>query len=88
MKKTTLKIGDEVTCKTDTPAYYSKYAGNPEVLFRPGMTGLVAAIKVPAVTGRKPTFTCVDFIGPPVGNPANNVWRVALFPGNIVLVEK
>lgn len=83
-----MRVGDMVTCKEAVPAFYSKYAGNPEVVFRPGMIGTVGAIDVPAVTGPEATYTCVDFKGPAsMSTPPNTLWRVALSKDNISRVK-
>ena len=87
MKKN-LNIGDTVTCKTPVRAFYSDYAGNPEVIFRPGMVGVVKALNVPAVTGKERTYTCVDFNGPwSIGKNPIDIWRVALHDKNIKKIK-
>jgi hypothetical protein len=59
--------GDTVTCKVPMEAHYSGYAGNPEMLFKPGMVGTVASIaaKVCIMDGEgyddKEDFVVVDF---------------------------
>lgn len=40
----TIQVGDKVTCKVPEHAYYSGYGGQPEMVFRPGYVGTVAAI--------------------------------------------
>ena len=40
----TFKPGDQVTCKHKVHAYYSGYAGNPSILFTPGMVGEVVDV--------------------------------------------
>lgn len=42
--KPQFKTGDKVTCKHAVEAYYSKYAGNPEILFEPGTPAVIASI--------------------------------------------
>ncbi len=91
MKISEVKIGDRVTCKREESAYYSGYAGNPVVIFKPGMVGVVGAVKVPYVqtrSGQNSYFVCVDFKVPGVfsGNPkfGNDTWRVGLDYSNIV----
>lgn len=74
MKLRDAKPGMRVTCKYAVPAYYSKYAGNPEMLFRPGMIGIVASItpKVriigdPPTHDKNPMFLVVDYAAPETG---------------------
>jgi hypothetical protein len=71
-------------------AYYSRYAGNPLALIKPGMVGTVGAVDVPCVyrvRRRYYTFLCVDFVLPGVfhGNPKlkNCKWRCSFYPDEI-----
>lgn len=60
--KKQLKVGDHVTCFIKTEAYYSRYSGMPECWFEPGDLGIVGAVDVTCVRGKKGrTFVCVDF---------------------------
>jgi hypothetical protein len=87
-----VKPGDKVTCRRPVEAYYSDYAGNPKVEFKPAMVGTVAAVDVPAVTvkrgEREYVFALVDFTGPEIGPPHARCskWRVALRYDNILPV--
>jgi len=93
-----LKVGDKVTCKIRKEAYYSRYktalGRNPEVFFEPGMVGIVAAVDVPFITRhkgskrKKDTFTCIDFEGPPTGNPPTTTWRCSLEDNNIKRIKE
>jgi hypothetical protein len=68
-----IRVGDRVTPKAPVKPYYSGYAGNPEVTIYPGMVGVVAVTRVPAVmrVGHRTEFNCVDFNLPGVyqGDP-------------------
>lgn len=68
-------IGQQITCRFPTPAYYSNYGLNKgkHIIFRPGMTGTVASIapkvclpkkgiELPDGIDRKPDFAVVDYI--------------------------
>ena len=85
-----LQVGDIVTVKEPIEAYYSAYAGNPEMIIQPGMIGRVMATKVPNVS-TKGHFNCIDFITPEVfqGNPVhnNNVWRIAAKDSQLTKVK-
>lgn len=88
----TLKIGDKVTCRWPVEAYYSGYAGLPQMHFTPEMTGVVGAIDMPAVRyGSFPsdTFLCVDFHVPDenAAHPSHQDWRAALGYDNVVPLE-
>jgi len=95
VKISEVKVGDKVTCKQEEAAYYSGYAGNPVVIFKPGMVGIVGSVKVPYVRtsrGQNSYFVCVDFkvAGVFQGNPkcGNDTWRVPLDYVNIVNIVK
>lgn len=69
-----MNVGDIVTCKYTVGAYYSGYAGQPIMLFEPGMRGQVAAITpktyvqpVDKKHDSKDTFLVVDFYHPEYG---------------------
>ncbi len=62
MKKSDVKIGDQVSVKERVEGYYSEYAGNPAISLEPGMIGVVGAIDVPSVNRTNVTFVCVDFL--------------------------
>ena len=82
------KVGDKVTCLIQKSAYYSNYCGNPVMVFKPGMVGIVAAIapKVRMVKGPgrdgKPNFLVVDYTAAETGKTE----RVALNYCNAVVV--
>jgi hypothetical protein len=82
-------VGDTVTCKLETPAYYSNYGGRPMLLFKPGMTGVVASIapkvrkvKGPGLDG-KDDFLVVDYLAP----ETNAIERVGLDFCNAIRVN-
>jgi hypothetical protein len=82
--------GDKVTVNKATEAYYSRYAGNPEVIIQPGEVGIVKAVDVPNV--RTPgSFVCVDFVKPGVrdsGAPTNQtMWRIGTEASNLRLIH-
>jgi hypothetical protein len=85
-----MKIGDRVTCRFAESAYYSRYAGRPEILFKPGMVGTIASItpKVKITTGQgkdsRPDFLVVDYEAPETGQTE----RVGLNYDNAVLLPK
>ena len=84
------EIGQKVTVSTEIKAYYSGYAGNPEVIIEPGMIGIVTAVKVPCVN-KQGFFNCVDFVIKDKfsGNPKykNNTWRIAAKNNELVKIE-
>lgn len=77
MRKVSKKLIDQfpkganVTTSEEVEAYYSNYAGNPKMVFKPGMIGTVGAVNVPYVTNRNnnyyDSFVCVDFLEPQTG---------------------
>lgn len=82
------KPGDRVTCKVEMPAYYSGYAGNPVMVFKPGMEGVVTSIapkvrkcKGPGFDG-KDDFLVVRYTAP----ESNKTEQVSLNFCNAVLV--
>lgn len=77
-----VKIGDKVTCRHPEEAYYSEYAGNPKVMFEPGMVGTVNDVDCPFMR-KKGVFACVDFEGPIDAGGKSNIWRVALPDSNM-----
>ena len=87
-----IEIGDIVTCREPTHAYYSRYAGNAECILQPGDEAIVKHLDVPSVHREGVSFTVVDFDRPGVymGNPKHNntLWRAALLNDNIKLVRK
>ena len=91
MNKKSVKVGDKVTCKTPTAAYYSDYAGNPVCIFKPGMVGVAAVVDVPSVCREGVSFICVDFRVPGLYSGGKqhkqDTWRVALKYDNIVKVK-
>ena len=83
------KIGDVVTCKHPTEAYYSNYGITPFCEFTPEDTGIVAAIapKVrmtpkDATHDGLPDFACVDF------EKNGRQWRVGLNFCNVIIVTR
>jgi len=87
-KKRQPQVGDKVTCKIATSAYYSNYGGNPVLTFLPGMVGTVASIapkvrkvKGPGLDG-KDDFLVVDYPAPETGKTE----RVGLDYVNAVVV--
>ena len=76
-----MKIGDKVTVTEEIEAYYSGYAGNPEVIIKPGQIGTVKSVHVPSLWREKGFFNYVDFIIPGVFNGDrihnNCTWRIA-----------
>lgn len=67
-------IGQQVTCRFPTAAYYSNYGLNKgtHIIFQPGMIGTIASIapkvtlpkqgKLPDGIDRKPDFAVVDYL--------------------------
>lgn len=90
MKKEQPQIGDKVTCKLEQYAYYSNYGGNPVLIFKPGMIGVVVSIapKVSKIKGsrfdNKDDFLVVDYIAP----ETNRIERVGLDYINVVVVKE
>lgn len=88
LKVAAVPLGTKVTCLRRVEAYYSRYAGNPECWFEPGMVGVVGAIDVPFVRGRArsnpeprtDTFCCVDF------EVDGKEWRCSLDYHNIEII--
>lgn len=78
-----VNVGEQVTCKKRVEGYYSRYAGRPIILFRPGQTGVVSAVDVPSVCRERVTFICVDFFCPETGVTE----RCALLPHNVVRMK-
>lgn len=83
------RIGDQVTCKVKMPAYYSNYGGNPVMVFRPCMVGIVITVvpkvrkvKGPGLDG-KDEFLVVDYDAP----ETNSRQRVGLDFRNAVVVS-
>lgn len=87
--KSRVKIGDRVTCIIRDEAYYSRYAGNPEMFFEPGMVGIVGSVDVPCTTyayrrnGGTATFVCVDF-----RDATGREWRVGLYYNNVKPIKE
>ncbi len=79
MKKSDVKVGDQVSVKERVEGYYSHYAGNPAIFLEPGMIGVVGAIDVPSVTRANVSFVCVDFFCPATGKKE----RAAVNDGNL-----
>jgi hypothetical protein len=42
-------IGMKVSSKKEKEAFYSGYAGRPELFFKPGMVGIIDSVDVPPV---------------------------------------
>lgn len=86
-----LKVGDKVRVKQPTEAYYSKYAGNPQVIITPELVGTVKATDVPYVRRIEGFFVCVDYEIPGVfqGNPIyqNCTWRIGTPEKNLIRTE-
>ena len=84
MKKSEIKIGMKITCKTEVTAYsdtgWNVKSGKPRPKFVPGMTGTIAVVNVPSVRRERVSFCCVDFI-----NADGEPDRCALLYDNIVL---
>lgn len=83
-----LRIGDTVRVSVARELYYSGLNGNTVVSSEPGWLGVVGAVDVPPVTGRRgkpdgPVFNCVDFVLPGVyqgdEHCANVTWRGAFY---------
>lgn len=72
-----LKVGEKVTCKQITEAYYSNYGISPKCSFTPNDIGIIGSVNVPYVN-KQGTFTCVDF------EKYGQKWRVSLDNKNIV----
>ena len=76
-KKTKFQAGQQIQCRKAVEAYYSGYAGNPEMIFMPEMIGTIASI-APKVRIYNPPnddrydgkdeFLVVDFVHPELGN--------------------
>ena len=79
-------VGAQVSTKQEREAYYSNYAGNPKMVFKPGMVGTVGAVDVPYVSNKNnnfyESFVCVDFLEPQTGK----IQRVGLSYEHITLV--
>lgn len=75
-----LTVGRAVTCLQPVAAYYSGYAGNPEVSFNPGDIGQAAVLDVARVRGKEGSFVCVDFVRD------GKEWRVGLDYANIQIL--
>jgi hypothetical protein len=61
---THLEVGDRVTVYEAIHAYYSGYAGNPEMLFTPNDVGVVKSVRVPCVIfseAYKDVFVQIEF---------------------------
>lgn len=86
MDKRYINIGDKVTCKRPVSAYYSKYAGNPECYFNPGMIGIVVTKDI----GRNSDSCCIDFYSEiqDLDIDDRNIFRCSLLFDNIIVVEK
>ena len=81
-----INVGDKVTCKIRTEAYYSGYGELPTCFMEPGEIGSVIAVDVPVVRnmGKGFSLVIVDFEKPGVvSNPATGsyIWRVAFHKG-------
>ncbi len=90
-----LVVGSKVELLKDWKAYYSEYAGNPKVVIKAGMVGVIGATDVPYVyctedVSRGDYFVCVDFVLPGVfsGNPKfkQTTWRIGVNPKYVRLV--
>ena len=79
MKNPTIKKGQAVTSKTPVQAYYSNYAGNPELVFKPGMKGIFHGF-APKVRGKNEDFAVVDY------EDNGKVQRVGLDLRNLVVL--
>jgi hypothetical protein len=79
MKKSDVKIGDQVSVRQPVEGYYSRYAGNPAIYLEPGMVGVVGAIDVPSVCRANVSFVCVDFYCYATGKTE----RAAVYYGNL-----
>ncbi len=86
MKKSQVKIGMKVTCKSGVAAYsssaWSSQSSAPRPIFSPGMVGMIVAVDVPSVRREHISFCCVDFI-----NSDGEPDRCALLYDNIVPVR-
>lgn len=76
-----MKVGDTVTVKEATEAYYSQYAGNPKMVIHPGQIGVIAAVNVPSVWRENVSFCCVDF------NVNGMHWRIGTSKHNLSKVN-
>jgi len=80
-----LKKGDKVRVISSVEAFYSGYAGRPQLILSPDILGTVGAVRVPVVTIREPRrpydeYVCVDYLCP----ITNEIQRAAVSYNNLV----